>query len=315
MPQTPRPFIEPLPPLSALRLFEAASRHLSFKAAAEELHRSPSAVSHAIRALEEQLGVALFRRDPRGLTLTEAGTAYLPAVRSALDQLTAATAALPGRINAAPSQRRLALSVAPSFGLRWLIPRLPAFAAKHPEIAVTVDTDHRPVDFRRDGVDLAIRMGRGDWPGLSAASLVGETLVPVAAPELVRTIRRPEDLARQTLLQVTSVSEDWAAWAELAGLDPAKLDLAGGPRFDNIDMALKAAAAGLGIAIGRRPLIDADLQSERLAMLLGPPRTATTAYWLTGGRESLARPAAGRFRDWICAELKAPCARPQSKAP
>ncbi|NIA70069.1 transcriptional regulator GcvA [Pelagibius litoralis] len=289
-----------LPPLNALRLFEAAGRHLSFKQAAAELHRSPSAVSHAIRALEDHLGVALFRRGPRGLALSEAGAAYLPEVRDALDRLAAATAALPG-----PKRKgaHLALSVAPSFGLRWLIPRLPAFSEKHPGIEVTLDTDHCHVDFGRVNTHLAIRMGRGDWPDLYADNLLGEELVPVCAPALAPAVRRPADLAQHSLLQVTSVSEDWAAWARLAGIDADALDLEQGPRFDNIDMALKAAAAGLGIAIGRRPLIDADLAAGRLVQVLGPPRRAATAYWLTGKHDTLQRPAAACFRDWICGEL------------
>lgn len=293
----------PLPPLSALRLFEAAARHLSFKAAGTELHRSPSAVSHAIRALEKQLGVTLFHRSPGGLVLSEAGSAYLPEVRVALDRLASATAALPGGKPGARRPQRLTLSVAPSFGLRWLIPKLPAFNEQHPDIAVSLDTSHRRVDFDREGIDLAIRMGRGDWPDLQADSLLGEYLVPVCAPELARAIENPADLARQTLLQVTSVSEDWAAWARLAAIDADDIDLEQGPRFDNIDMALKAAAAGLGVAIGRRPLIDADLESGRLVQVLGPPQPASTAYWLTGGKDVLQRPAAACFREWVCGEI------------
>lgn len=286
-----------LPPLNALRLFEAAGRHLSFKLAAEELHLTPSAVSHGIQSLEDWLGVPLFQRAPRGLSLTPAGAAYLPDVRRALDALVAASAALPGRV----PDGKLSVSVAPSFGLRWLIPNLPDFNARHPGIAVSVDTAHRQVDFPRDGVDLAIRMGRGGWPGLDAVCLVREKLVPVAAPSVAASIRTPGDLAQQTLLHVASVADDWKSWCELA--DVALGDRAADPRFDNIQMALEAAAQGLGVAIGRLPLIDGDLASGRLVAVLPPPRVCATGYWLVTMQESQTRPEIAAFRAWIAGRL------------
>lgn len=286
-----------LPPLNSLRLFEAAGRHLSFKRAAEELNVTPSAVSHGIQSLEDWLGVALFDRGHRSLVMTGAGAAYLPRVRDALDRLASATEAVPGR----RPNGRLSVSVAPSFALRWLVPNLPRFSAIHPGIEVSLDTSHRQIEFPRDGVDLAIRMGRGDWPDLYAACLVVEDLVPVCAPSLAQAIGRPADLAGQTLLHVTDVTEDWAAWARLANV--ADLDLDRGLRFDTIHMALEAAAQGLGIAIGRLPLIAADLAAGRLISILGPPRQGETGYWLTSGRESLARPEVAAFRNWIRAEL------------
>lgn len=294
-----------LPPLNSLRLFEAAGRHLSFKAAAEELHLTPSAVSHGIKGLEEWLGVALFARGHRNLDLTNAGTAYLENVREALDRLAKATEAVPGR---RPSGR-LSISVAPSFGVRWLIPNLPRFNAIYPDIEVMLDTAHRQMEFPRDGVDMAIRMGRGDWSNLYVAHLTIEDLVPVAAPTLAKTITTIADLAGKTLLHVTSVTEDWAAWAGLA--DVKNIDLDRGPRFDSIDMALNAAAEGLGIAIGRIPLIAADVTAGRLVPILGPPRRSQTSYWLTAGTESLSRPEVVSFRDWIHAELGATATRLQ----
>jgi DNA-binding transcriptional LysR family regulator len=287
-----------LPPLNALRLFEAAGRHLSFKLAAEELNLTPSAVSHGIQSLEAWLGVALFVRGRRGLILTGAGLAYLPRVREALELVATATEAIPGR----RSSGRLSISVAPTFGIRWLIPHLPRFSAKHPEVEVSVDTSLRQIEFPRDGVDLAIRMGRGDWPDLYATRLVVEELVPVCAPALAERIRTVADLADQTLLHVATVTEDWAAWAALAGVaipDPGR-----GLRFDTIQMALEAASQGLGVAIGRQPLIAGDLEAGRLAAVLGPPQMGETGYWLTTGRESLRRPEVASFRDWIRAELR-----------
>ncbi|MGD1878785.1 MAG: transcriptional regulator GcvA [Kiloniellaceae bacterium] len=288
-----------LPPLNSLRLFEAAGRHLSFKLAAEELNVTPSAVSHGIKTLEEWLGTALFARGHRNLVLTEAGDAYLPRVQEALAQLARATEAVPGR---RPSGR-LSISVAPSFGGRWLVPNLPRFNTAHPGIEVSLDSAQRQIEFPRDGVDLAIRMGRGDWPGLYAACLVTEELVPVCAPALAATIATTADLAGQTLLQVVNVSEDWAGWASLAGVPQSGIDFEKGPRFDNIAMALDAAAEGMGIAIGRRPLIDTDVAAGRLVPVLGPPRRGRTGYWLLASPESLVRPEVLAFRDWICAEL------------
>lgn len=287
-----------LPPLNALRLFEAAGRLLSFKRAAEELHVTPSAVSHGIQALEDWLGAPLFTRGHRSLTLTPTGETYLPDVRRALEALVKATDKVPGR----RPLGRLTVSAAPSFGLRWLIPNLPDFSAAHPGIEVSIDTAHRRVEFPRDGVDLAIRMGRGDWPGLDALNLVQEQLVPVATPALAAQIKTPHDLAPRMLLHVETVAEDWRSWCALAGVAFDGIDA--GPRFDNIQMALEAAAQGIGIAIGRLPLIEADLAAGRLAMVLPPPRRCATGYWLVTAPESLSRPEVAAFRNWIAARLK-----------
>lgn len=286
-----------LPPLNSLRLFESAGRLLSFKRAAEELNVTPSAVSHGIQSLEDWLGVALFVRGNRTLALTPAGSAYLPEVRRALDAIAKATNAVPGR----GPVGQLSISVAPSFGLRWLIPNLPDFAARHPAIEVSVDTAHRQVEFPRDGIDVAIRMGRGDWAGVDAACLTMEHLVPVAAPSLAARIGTPKDLERQTLLHVDNVADDWASWCELAGV--ALANLSEGPRFDNIQMALEAAAQGLGVATGRLPLIEADLAAGRLAMVLPPARRCRTGYWLVTAPGSTARPEIAAFRDWIVGRL------------
>lgn len=287
-----------LPPLNTLRLFEAAGRHRSFKLAAEELNVTPSAVSHGIQTLEDWLGAPLFVRGHRSLELSAAGIAYLPRVRDALAQLASATEAVPGR---RPSGR-LSISVAPTFGLRWLIPSLPRFNARHPQIEVTVDTSHRRVEFPRDGIDLAIRLGRGDWDDLYSLCLVMEELVPVCTPEIAVTITSAEDLKGKTLLHLVNASEDWAAWAALAGV--GGLDLERGLRLDTIQMVQEAAAQGLGIAIGRLPLAGPEIESGRLVPVLGPPRRCQSGYWLVTGRDSLARPEVVAFRDWIRAELK-----------
>lgn len=282
-----------LPPLSTLRLFEAAARLSSFKAAAEELHVTPSAVSHGVQSLEQWLGLRLFVRGTRTLTLTKDGTAFLPQVQQALSLLATAVESLPGR----RARGRLSISAAPTFASRWLVTQLPRFQALHPEIQVAIDTQFRQVDFPRDGVDLAIRLGIGPWPGLDAMKLLDEVVVPVCAPELAQQIRRVEDLATTTLLRVASASHDWDRWFEAAGQPPVtpKRTLV----FDTIHMALDAAARGLGVVLGRHPLFHEELASGLLVPVLGPPRRFSTAYWLVTSPDYLRRPEVAAFRSWI----------------
>lgn len=286
-----------LPPLNTLRFFEAAGRHLSFKHAAEELNVTPSAVSHGIQTLEDWLGAALFARGNRTLVLTGAGAAYLPQVRTVLDLLARATEAVPGR----RPNGRLTVSVAPSFGLRWLLPRLPRFRERHPDIEVSVDTTRAQVEFPRDGVDVAIRMGRGEWDDLYAKLLVAEQLVPVCSPLLAERLGSLADLESATLLHVETVSDDWQTWRSLANVEinPGRV-----LKFDTVNMAFEAAVQGLGIAMGRLPLVSSDIEAGRLVPLFGPPVSCATGYWLVAGRESLVRPEVVAFRKWISAELK-----------
>lgn len=289
-----------LPPLNSMRLFEAAGRRLSFKLAAEELNLTPSAISHGIQTLEDWLGVELFARRNRNLALTGAGVTYLPQVRAALEIIARASEAMPGR----RSSGKLAVSVSPTFAIRWLSPRLPRFNQRHPEIEVSVDTTHRQVEFPRDGIDIAIRLGRGNWPELYATCLVRQTLVPVCSPKLAASLRDPSDLEQATLLHVVDVSEDWDAWSTLANVPLPRPSR--GLRFDTIHMAIEAAVEGLGIAIGRLPLVEADVSAGRIVPIFGPPRDCLTGYWLVTGRESLRRPEVAAFRDWIRNELGAP---------
>lgn len=289
-----------LPPLNTLRFFEAAGRTLSFKRAAEELHVTPSAVSHGIQALEDWLGTALFVRGSRSLGLTAAGEAYLPYVRDALTLLARGTEQVPSQT----PRGTLSLSAAPTFAQRWLLPNLPRFQALHPEIVVSLDTMHRQMVFPLDGVDLAIRMGRGPFPDLYAVKLVTEQLFPVCSPVLAARepdLKTPAGLSRATILHVTTISEDWTAWLEAAGLGDISSSRA--LRFDTIQLALEAAIQGLGVAIGRRPLVDGDLAAGRLVKLLDPEILGSTSYWLVGAVESMARPEVSAFRDWMVAEL------------
>ena len=291
-----------LPPLPALRFFEAAGRLGSFKAAAAELNVTPSAVSHAIVGLEETLGLDLFVRDPRGLSLTPAGTDYLTYVGEALSLIAVGTQRLPGR----QAERSLAVSCAPTFASRWLLPRLPGFLQHWPHVSLTIDTSRRQVGFPVDRFDFAIRMSRAPVGGLAWTKLLAERLVPVCSPANRDRVTGRDgrlDYAAATLIHTTLASEGWPAWLEAHAVTDVSVD--GGLRLDTLELAFEAAAQGLGVALGRRPLVDRDLQSGRLVELSPRPIWAETSYWLVSG-ESVERHAHLRaFRDWIVAEAEA----------
>jgi DNA-binding transcriptional LysR family regulator len=293
-----------LPPLNTLRFFEASGRLLSFKLAADELDVTPSAVSHGIQSLEDWLGVSLFARTSRGLTLTDAGADYLPAVGEALRVLAVASDRIPGR----PPRKSLAISVAPTFGARILLPRLSGFRNLHPEITVHIDTAHQRVEFPRDGVDLAIRMGDGKWSDLATIHLLTEELVPVCSPELLKKLGPEASLCEAPLIHVTTASQDWAAWAERAGREP--VDCKRGLMVDTIQMAFEAAVQGLGIAIGRLPLAAPELESGSLVPFGDPSVVPGTGYWLVGAPDAMQRREIISFRDWLLDELSEFCSDP-----
>jgi LysR family transcriptional regulator, glycine cleavage system transcriptional activator len=287
-----------LPPLAALRAFEAAARHLNFTRAAQELHVTQTAISHQIRALEDLLGVKLFRRLPRGLVLTEEAQRYLPAVRDAFDRLEAATAELlAGRTEGA-----LTASVLPSFGARWLVPRLGRLRAAHPDIDLRISTSQHLVDFAREDVDLGIRMGRGHYPGLRVDRLFGETLMPVCSPALLedsRPLLRPEDLRHHVLLHEEDYT-GWQLWLNLAGVDG--VDARRGPIFTDGGMAVQAAAEGQGVAVGRLALAAWDLAAGRLIRPFDVSMPHDLAYYLVCPEATAERPRIAAVRTWLLAE-------------
>ena len=291
-----------LPPLSSLRFFEAAGRHQSFKLAAAELNVTPSAVSHGIVSLEQALGVELFIREPRRLTLTPEGADYLRYVSQAFSLIATGTQRLPNRGEA---NRTIAVSCAPTLASRWLLPRLPGFCNRWPNINVTVDTSRHQVGFPVDGFDFAIRMSRAPVAGAAWTRLFGEQLAPVCSP-VYRDFLVDEtgnvDLRRATLIHVNPASEDWQAWLDITGVEG--IDASGGLRFDTIQLAFEAAIAGLGVALGRRPLVDRELAAQALVELSPAAITAETAYWLVSSEGADHRPDLFGFKRWLLTEAE-----------
>jgi LysR family glycine cleavage system transcriptional activator len=290
-----------LPPLNALRAFEAAARHLSFTRAADELHVTQTAISHQIKALEERLAVRLFRRLPRGLLLTEEAQRYLPPVRDAFDQIAAATE----QLGAGGSSGRLTVSVLPSFAAKWLVPRLGRFRATHPDLDLRISASSQLVDFARDDVDIAIRMGRGRYPGLRVDRLFGESMLPVCAPKLLsgaHPLRRPEDLREHVLLHDDDHT-GWQLWLELAGVEG--VDPTRGPIFTDSAMVVQAAAEGQGVALARRVLAAGDLAAGRLVQPFEVSLPHDLAYYLVSPEATAEQPRIKAFRAWLLAEAEA----------
>jgi LysR family glycine cleavage system transcriptional activator len=290
-----------LPPLNALRAFEAAARHLSFTRAADELHVTQTAISHQIKALEERLGVRLFRRLPRGLLLTEEAQRYLPPIRDAFDQIAAATE----QLGVGGSSGRLTVSVLPSFAAKWLVPRLGRFRATYPDLDLRISASSQLVDFARDDVDVAIRMGPGRYPGLRVDRLFGESMLPVCAPKLLtgaHPLRRPEDLREQVLLHDDDHT-GWRLWLELAGVEG--VDPTRGPIFTDSAMVVQAAAEGQGVALARRVLAAGDLAAGLLVQPFEVSLPHDLAYYLVSPEATAEQPRIRAFRAWLLAEAEA----------
>ncbi|MGF1640350.1 MAG: transcriptional regulator GcvA [Rhodospirillales bacterium] len=289
-----------LPPLNGLRAFEAAARHLSFTRAAEELAVTQAAISHQVKALEDRLGLTLFRRFNRALLLTDEGQTLFPAVRDALDGLAAAVERLGGRDGAGP----LTVSTLPSFAAKWLVPRMSRFQDAHPEIELRLAAAERIVDFARDDVDVAIRFGRGDWPGVVAERVVDEVVTPVCSPALADRLRTPSDLAGVTLLHETKLprdpTPDWAGWLAAAGVDG--IDAGRGPRFSHTHMILQTAMDGRGVALAGLVLVDDDIAAGRLVAPFALRLASPFSYWLVCPAATARRPKVRAFWQWVKAE-------------
>jgi len=288
-----------LPPLNALPSFEAAARYLSFSKAADELHVTHGAVSRAIRNLEDHLGVQLMIRATRSVRLTPIGASYAAEIRDVLEHLGAATSAATGQ-----SSGIVSVSTIDSFAARWLMPRLFRFRRDHGDIDVRVATSERLADFVSDGIDIAIRCGGGQYPGLSAELLMKEDHFPVCSPNLLKgryPLRTPADLARHTLLHDV-FTVDWAIWLHGAGI--GNVDPHRGPTFLSSDHAIQAAIQGEGVVLGRSALVADDLAAGSLVRPFEFSLPAGFAYYVVYPPRALQRPAVKTFRDWLMAEIR-----------
>jgi LysR family glycine cleavage system transcriptional activator len=289
-----------LPSLNGLRAFEAAARHLSFTLAAAELNVTQTAISHQIRRLEEELGIRLFVRQNRALTLTPQAQDYLPGVRAAFNDLRLAT----DRLLRRDDDKVLTVSTLASLAAKWLLPRLTDFQEAHPGIDVRITTSTSLVDFQRDNVDAAIRYGRGQWPGLRADWLMADELFPVCSPSLLRgdkPLRSPAELKDHVLLHTSNAnSDDWRLWLTAADL-PTDISKQPGITFDMIFMTIQAAIDGFGIAMGRTSYVQDDIAKGRLIVPFRIALPADAGFYLVsplGGREA---PKLAAFRQWVVA--------------
>jgi len=295
-----------LPPLNALRAFEAAARHMNFSRAADELSVTPGAVSQQIQNLEEYIGAALFKRTPKGLLLTDAAQIALPALREAFDRLAEAASLL----TAAEDGRRLTVSAAPSFAAKWLVPRLGRFEAQHPEVDVWLSAGLELVDFAGGEVDLAIRYGAGVYPGLEVARLLGETVLPVISPALLAEIPlgKLSDLSRHVLLHDGSPDADdscpdWSMWLAARGVKG--VDGARGPRFNQSSLVIEAAVNGRGVALAKRTLAQADLDAGRLISPFNIATAVDFAYYIVHPKAKGRLAQVKAFVAWLTQEAEA----------
>ncbi len=305
-----------LPPLNALRVFEAASRHLSFKEAANELSITQAAVSHQIKSLEEYLGVELFRRAGRGVQLTEAARACLPKLREGFESLAAAVETIRERAE----ETELLITAPPVFTARWLMPRLADFAKREPRVELRVFGSSKMVDagaldsaalvgnldLRDDASGVEIHLGGGTYPGYRADHLFDVATVAVASPALARgdpPLERPEDLARHVLLHDDAMDliahgSAWQKWLEAAGVAD-RVDGSRGPHFSSNILSLEAASQKLGVALALKPLVDDDIESGRLCAPFNVELKPQSAYYLVCPEVIAERPAVAAFRKWL----------------
>lgn len=285
-----------LAPLNALKAFEAAGRHLSFTAAADELCVTLSAVSHQIRLLEEHLGVSLFHRTRKGLVLSAEGQLILPDLREGFDKIGASLSKLDTR----REEGVLTVSMLSTFAMRWFIPRLGRFQEKHPNIEVRISTSVNWIDLEREGIDCAIRFGRGGWPGLASDRMFDEVLQPVCAPSLLSELQKPEDLADARLLHAQLRREDWRLWLAAAGLDG--IDANKGPVFETRAFVIQAALQGLGVACLDPSLVADEVAAGRLVRPFDLTIPIEGAYWFVCPDHLATSPRLTVFKDWLLAE-------------
>jgi LysR family transcriptional regulator, glycine cleavage system transcriptional activator len=287
-----------LPPLNALRAFEAAGRLCSFKEAAAELHVTHGAVSQHVRLLEEWLGAALFERHNRRVALTPAAKAYLAAIGPLFEQLSQATARY-GVPETETAARALSVNAPATFALRWLVPRLAGFRAEHPDVEVILETSNEPVESLKERYDVIIRGGPDTFYGYAMRPFLSEERIPVCSAALLQRLplRTPGDLRQHTLLHTSSLPRLWPDW--LASAKLAELRPAAALTFDHFYLTLQAAADGIGIAMGPTALVAGDLASGRLVAPFEGPRLPSRQYctYVLEGQD--ANELVVLFRAWL----------------
>ena len=289
-----------VPSLSALQAFEAAARLLSFTRAAVELNVTQSAISRHVLALEEQLGFPLFQRTKQRVSLTEAGQSYLPEIRSCLDRLETSTTQI-------LTYRRgggvLNLAILPTFGTKWLMPRLPHFCSQNPGIVINFFTRTDPFEFSGSDIDAAIYFGAPAWPNIHAEHLIGETLIPVCSPKLAKPGTSATLLARHRLLRLLPLPQAWPQWFAAAGA--GDVEITHGLGFEHFSMCMEAAISGLGIALMPDFLVIEDIRAGRLCVPNARAIRTELAYFLIYPNAKHELPTVRSFRDWAIAAAAA----------
>lgn len=296
-----------LPPLNGLRAFEAAARHLSFSKAADELNVTPAALSYQIRTLEEFLGIKLFRRLNRAVVLTDAGQQCFPGVRTGFEKMDEAMA----RLRRAAMSPTLQVTIGPAFASKWLAPRLYRFLEANPDIDTRIIAAFSRTDLNREPIDVALRFGLGDYPGMFVEKLMEESVAPMCTPNLLAAgppLETPADLRHHTLIHddaMVGLYDDpptWEKWLSLAGV--TGVDSSRGPRFNNTNHALDTAIEGAGVVLARKILARADLRSGKLVAPFEPVLDAGAAFWFVCRDGEEQRPEIAVFRDWLLREIE-----------
>jgi LysR family transcriptional regulator, glycine cleavage system transcriptional activator len=293
-----------LPPLSALRAFEAAARHMSFSKAATELHVTPAAISHQIHALEEDLGIRLFHRMNRSIELTASAKVLLPGLTEAFAGIQSSVR----RLRAHNDTGTLTVTASPSFAAKWLVLRLHRFQERCPEVDVRISATDEVVDLTKGDFDIAIRYGAGNYPGLEIELLFTNEVFPACSPQLLTTgppLRTPDDLPLHNLIYDQAVERDplaptWPMWLRAAGVK--NVPAAAGLSFSNMYLALDAAIAGHGVVLAQSTIAAADLAAGRLVRLFSLALPDQFAYYIVTAPGALERPKVRAFRDWLRCE-------------
>lgn len=289
-----------IPDVTTLQAFECAARHGSFTQAATELNLTQSAVSRQIKDLEIQLGVLLFERVRQRVILSDAGQKFLPEVRRLLNQ---SEELMVRAMASARSESTLSIASLPTFGSRWLVPRLPDFLKQHPGTVVNIASRSQPFDFEEQNFDLAIHYGQPVWAHATCSFLCSEVIIPVASAALIAAcpMADPQELDGKPLLHLATRPKMWAQWCEANGLDVTSAYQ--GNRFDQFSMVIEAAAAGLGVALVPRYLIEQELQQDRLRILFDRPMRTENNYYLVVPEGKLENPVSRAFRTWITGQV------------